>query len=146
MYFQAGPADRRNGSVHAASRGEYIMNRILKGALAAAALLTQSASMAAAADVTLNALFMKQAAYSEDDVRAMTADFEKANAGVKAMLDARATASKNPIILIIRIAISCLHGAPVFIPGLRDCWRTPYSYLRRRSVTGITRILFFKVL
>ena len=42
---------------------------------------------AAAADVTLNALFMKQAAYSEDDVRAMTADFEKANPGIKVNLE-----------------------------------------------------------
>src|SRR3954454_1374255 len=70
----------------AASREEGIMKRIWKGALAAAALL-QSASMAAAADVTLNALFMKQAAYSEDDIRAMTADFEKANAGIKVNLE-----------------------------------------------------------
>ena len=44
-------------------------------------------SLAAAADVTLNALFMKQAAYSEDDVRAMTADFEKANPGIKVNLE-----------------------------------------------------------
>jgi len=63
------------------------MNRILKGALAAAALLTQSVSMAAAADVTLNALFMKQAAYSEDDIRAMTSEFEKTNAGIKVNLE-----------------------------------------------------------
>jgi multiple sugar transport system substrate-binding protein len=63
------------------------MNRILKGALAATALLVQPMSIAAAADVTLNALFMKQAAYSEDNVRAMTADFEKANAGVKVNLE-----------------------------------------------------------
>lgn len=63
------------------------MNRILKGALAATALLVQPASYAAAADVTLNALFMKQAAYSEDDIRAMTADFEKANAGIKVNLE-----------------------------------------------------------
>src|ERR1700757_448204 len=41
----------------------------------------------AAADTTLNALFMKQAAYSEDDVRAMTSDFEKANPGVKVNLE-----------------------------------------------------------
>jgi multiple sugar transport system substrate-binding protein len=37
--------------------------------------------------VTLNALFMKQAAYSEDDVKSMTADFEKANPGVKVNLE-----------------------------------------------------------
>jgi multiple sugar transport system substrate-binding protein len=42
---------------------------------------------ASAEDVTLNALFMKQAAYSEDDIRAMTTDFEKANAGIKVNLE-----------------------------------------------------------
>src|SRR5919201_4493927 len=62
------------------------MNRTLKWAFAAS-LLVLSGSAATAADVTLNALFMKQAAYSEDDVRAMTADFEKANAGVKVNLE-----------------------------------------------------------
>jgi multiple sugar transport system substrate-binding protein len=41
----------------------------------------------AAADTTLHALFMKQASYSEDDVRAMTSDFEKANPGVKVNLE-----------------------------------------------------------
>ena len=42
---------------------------------------------ASAADVTLNALFMNQAAYSDNDVRAMTADFEKANPGIKVNLE-----------------------------------------------------------
>ena len=37
--------------------------------------------------VTLNALFMKQAAYSESDVRAMTAGFEKANPAIKVNLE-----------------------------------------------------------
>lgn len=37
--------------------------------------------------VTLNALFMKQAAYSEDDVKSMTSDFEKANPNVKVNLE-----------------------------------------------------------
>ncbi|HUX21660.1 MAG TPA: hypothetical protein VMW69_10515, partial [Spirochaetia bacterium] len=32
--------------------------------------------------VTLNALFMKQASYSEQDVQNMTSDFEKANPNV----------------------------------------------------------------
>ncbi len=50
-----------------------------------AGILTPTAAWAA--DVTLNALFMKQAAYSEDDVRAMTADFEKANPGLKVNLE-----------------------------------------------------------
>ena len=45
------------------------------------------AAAPAAADTTLNALFMKQAAYSEDDVRAMTSDFEKANPGIKVNLE-----------------------------------------------------------
>ena len=51
------------------------------------AMLLQGSALAAAQDVTINALFMKQAAYSEDDVRAMTADFEKANAGIKVNLE-----------------------------------------------------------
>src|SRR5215211_8526893 len=32
---------------------------------------------------TINALFMKQAGYSEDDIKAMTASFEKANSKIK---------------------------------------------------------------
>ena len=43
----------------------------------------QGLGHAALADTTINALFMAQAAYSEADVRAMTADFEKANPGIK---------------------------------------------------------------
>jgi multiple sugar transport system substrate-binding protein len=43
----------------------------------------QGLSHVALADTTINALFMAQAAYSEADVRAMTADFEKANPGIK---------------------------------------------------------------
>lgn len=41
----------------------------------------------AQAQTTINALFMQQAAYSEADVRAMTADFEAANPDVKANLE-----------------------------------------------------------
>jgi len=44
-------------------------------------------SQALAEDTTLNALFMKQAAYSEDDIRAMTATFEEANPGLKVALE-----------------------------------------------------------
>lgn len=39
------------------------------------------------AQTTINALFMQQAAYSEADVRAMTADFEAANPDVKVNLE-----------------------------------------------------------
>src|SRR6202158_4028958 len=42
---------------------------------------------ASAADVTLNALFMDQAAYSANDIRAMTADFEAANPDIKVNLE-----------------------------------------------------------
>jgi multiple sugar transport system substrate-binding protein len=42
---------------------------------------------AAFAEITLNALFMSQAAYSEADVRAMTAEFETANPGTKVTLE-----------------------------------------------------------
>jgi multiple sugar transport system substrate-binding protein len=40
-----------------------------------------------AADVTLKALFMSQAAYSDDDVRNMTSDFEKTHPGIKVDLE-----------------------------------------------------------
>src|SRR5947208_15673340 len=42
---------------------------------------------ASAENVTLTALFMKQAAYSDADVRAMTAEFEKTHPGVKLSLE-----------------------------------------------------------
>ncbi|HVM82830.1 MAG TPA: extracellular solute-binding protein [Candidatus Binatia bacterium] len=46
--------------------------------LAASAML----SFAANADTTLNALFMQQAAYSDDDIKNMIKDFEAANPGI----------------------------------------------------------------
>ena len=57
------------------------MRRFVKDMAIGLALLMQSGSLAAGADVTLNALYMKQAAYSEDDVRAMTSDFEAGQSG-----------------------------------------------------------------
>lgn len=61
-----------------------LMQAIVGGAILAGA---QSLNFGALADTTLNALFMAQAAYSEDNVRAMTADFEKANPGLKINLE-----------------------------------------------------------
>lgn len=55
------------------------LKHILKGA----AVGVLAFAGAAHAEVTLNALFMAQAAYSEDDIRNMTKDFEAANPGVK---------------------------------------------------------------
>ena len=63
------------------------MRRYVREVAVGLAVLMQSASLASAADVTLNALYMKQAAYSEEDVRAMTADFEAANPGTKVNLE-----------------------------------------------------------
>lgn len=55
-----------------------------KGAagLVAGLAMTALAGMSPAAAETLNALFMAQAAYSDADVKAMTAAFEKDNPGV----------------------------------------------------------------
>jgi multiple sugar transport system substrate-binding protein len=61
-----------------------LLQAIVGGAILAGA---QSLTIGAFADTTLNALFMAQAAYSEDNVRAMTADFEAANPGVKVNLE-----------------------------------------------------------
>lgn len=49
--------------------------------------LTLVSTQAALADTTLKALFMSQAAYSEADVRAMTAAFEAANPDTKVALE-----------------------------------------------------------
>ncbi len=43
------------------------------------AFATLAMTTTALADTTLNALFMSQAAYSEDDIKSMTAKFEEAN-------------------------------------------------------------------
>ncbi|RQP23007.1 extracellular solute-binding protein [Piscinibacter terrae] len=59
----------------------------MKWILKSAVLCTAFASAAAVADTTLNALFMTQAAYSEDDVKAMTAEFTKNNPQVKVNLE-----------------------------------------------------------
>ena len=52
-----------------------------------AALAGLSFATQAQADTTLNALFMAQAAYSEDDVRAMTEAFTTANPGITVNLE-----------------------------------------------------------
>lgn len=59
------------------------LSNLARGLGLGLALYAGIAGAAQAEDVTLNALFMKQAAYSEDNIRAMIADFEAANAGVK---------------------------------------------------------------
>src|SRR5215467_11696631 len=62
------------------------MNLLL--GLAASAMVAGAVQVGTAlADTTLNALFMKQASYSEDNVRDMTKDFEAANPGIKVNLE-----------------------------------------------------------
>ncbi|TYC79765.1 extracellular solute-binding protein [Stappia sp. BW2] len=51
------------------------------------AFATLAMSTTALADTTLNALFMSQAAYSEEDIESMTAKFEEANPGVTVALE-----------------------------------------------------------
>ncbi|MVO17873.1 extracellular solute-binding protein [Parasedimentitalea huanghaiensis] len=58
--------------------------KTLMAVTASAAALMTSAAMA---DTTLNALFMSQAAYSEDNIKSMTASFEAANPGTKVDLE-----------------------------------------------------------
>ncbi len=57
----------------------------IRAGLAVGALLVSAPF--AFAETTINALFMSQAAYSEDDVRNMTADFEAANPDIKVNLE-----------------------------------------------------------
>ena len=56
-------------------------------AFLSATIVLGLAANASAEDVVLKALFMQQAAYSDADVRSMTADFEKAHPGVKIDLE-----------------------------------------------------------
>ena len=51
------------------------------------AFATLAMTTTALADTTLNALFMSQAAYSEDDIKSMTTKFEEANPGVTVALE-----------------------------------------------------------
>ncbi|MDO6587379.1 extracellular solute-binding protein [Salipiger sp. 1_MG-2023] len=55
--------------------------------LAALMACTALSATAAQAETTLNALFMAQAAYSEDDIRAMTASFQEANPEITVNLE-----------------------------------------------------------
>ena len=57
------------------------------GLAGAVLLMATGLTGTAYAQTTLNALFQAQAAYSEDNVRAMTADFEKANPDIKVNLE-----------------------------------------------------------
>src|SRR5262245_25960820 len=56
-------------------------------AAAVSAVLALGIATAAHAETTINALFMAQAAYSEQNVRDMTADFMKANPDIKVNLE-----------------------------------------------------------
>jgi multiple sugar transport system substrate-binding protein len=55
--------------------------------LAAGLAVTMAGALSSASAETLNALFMAQAAYSDTDVKSMTAAFEKANPGVTVNLE-----------------------------------------------------------
>ena len=64
------------------------MSSLLRGSLGlVAALAGVATAVPAYAETTINALFMAQAAYSEQDVRSMAADFEKANPDIKVNLE-----------------------------------------------------------
>jgi multiple sugar transport system substrate-binding protein len=63
------------------------MSKTIAATALSAVLALGVASPAAHAETTLNALFMAQAAYSEQNVRDMTADFMKANPDIKVNLE-----------------------------------------------------------
>ena len=63
------------------------MSKTIAATAVSAVLALGIASGAAHAETTLNALFMAQAAYSEQNVRDMTADFMKANPDIKVNLE-----------------------------------------------------------
>lgn len=63
------------------------MLKLKSRAIIAASVFTLTCSVHAYAETTLNALFMAQSAYSEDDVRSMTEAFTKANPDIKVNLE-----------------------------------------------------------
>ena len=63
------------------------MSKTIAATALSAVLALGVANSAAHAETTLNALFMAQAAYSEQNVRDMTADFMKANPDIKVNLE-----------------------------------------------------------
>src|SRR5262245_1562205 len=63
------------------------MSKTIAATALAAVLALGVAGTAAQAETTINALFMSQAAYSEQNVRDMTADFMKANPDIKVNLE-----------------------------------------------------------
>jgi multiple sugar transport system substrate-binding protein len=63
------------------------MSKTIAATAVSAVLALGVATTAAHAETTLNALFMAQAAYSEQNVRDMTADFAKANPDIKVNLE-----------------------------------------------------------
>ena len=63
------------------------MSKTIAATAVSAVLALGIATTAAHAETTLNALFMAQAAYSEQNVRDMTADFMKANPDIKVNLE-----------------------------------------------------------
>lgn len=63
------------------------MSKSFRNSLLGAVIISASLVPHAFAETTLNALFMAQAAYSEDDVRAMTEAFQKANPDIKVNLE-----------------------------------------------------------
>jgi len=63
------------------------MKFVLHAPLLAATALLGVTVTAAQAETTLNALFMAQAAYSEDDIRSMTSAYEAAHPDVKVNLE-----------------------------------------------------------
>lgn len=63
------------------------MLKMTRRLLLGAALASIALAGHAQAETTLNALFMAQAAYSEDDVRNMTAEFSKANPDIKVNIE-----------------------------------------------------------
>ena len=72
-----------------------------------------------------------------------TYPFGQANAGVRTQVDAKVITKRSPIILIIRMALSCLHELRVS-SRLRDWLERAYAYLCRDNVTGITKCVFFQ--
>lgn len=86
-------------------------------------LALAAAAPARAADVTLKALFMKQAAYSEDDVRNMASGYEKTHPGTKVDLEFVAYEALHDKI----VASQGASGAGYDVVLFDDMWPAEFS-------------------
>ena len=89
----------------------------------------------AAAETTINALFMSQAAYSEADIRSMTNDFQKGNPGIKVKLEFVPYEALHDKI----VAANGAGGAGYDVVLFDVIW--PAEFVKNKMLTDVTKLV-----